>query len=295
MHGLRRKRAPRVAMWEPSPGLYKARLDGKWNKERGDRRGWPNPTNLPTCQKQSVFNRVSHQQVKACGAGSSPGRQQNLVVPFHSVLGVMTTLHCFYIKKILPLCFLYCLGDINSLCISNKIWHPLLFRHWLFIFLYFGTFSNFLWCSVICLRKLFYLLLPNHCLCLPVLFWNSGFSLWHLHNHTSLPKQVSRKGTEGTCQIHFFFDILLFTPAICRLLNCLSQSICAKILSQSLNNLKLRLVVAKVFAKEREPWLQEYLAGLLHLKEELKRERSRDMSWAREYICFIETINNVDF
>lgn len=94
-------------------------------------------------------------------------------------------------------------------CLFGETWHPLLFEHRVFIFLSFGSLSNFLCCSVICLRKLFYLLPPNRCLCLPILCWNSRFSLRHPHIHTSLPKKVSRKGTEGTCQIHFLTSCCL--------------------------------------------------------------------------------------
>lgn len=94
-------------------------------------------------------------------------------------------------------------------CLFGETWHPLLFEHRVFIFLSFGSLSNFLCCSVICLRKLFYLLSPNRCLCLPILCWNSRFSLRHPHIHTSLPKQVSRKGTEGACQIHFLTSCCL--------------------------------------------------------------------------------------
>lgn len=39
MYGVRRKRAPEIVMWEPSPVLFKARPDAKWRKERGDLRG----------------------------------------------------------------------------------------------------------------------------------------------------------------------------------------------------------------------------------------------------------------
>lgn len=95
-----------------------------------------------------------------------------------------------------------------------------------------------------------------------------------------------------------FSYILLFTPAIWRLLNCLSRYLCAKILSQSLNNLKMRLVEWKVFAKEWEPWLQVYLAGFLYLREELKKEWSWDMAWythLSDCISFMASLNQFCF
>lgn len=86
-------------MWEPSPVLYKARLDVKWNKERGDLRGGPNPTKLPTWEKQSLFTKISHQQAKACAAGSSPSTQQNVVAPY-IVFGGDDSSSLFLYKKL---------------------------------------------------------------------------------------------------------------------------------------------------------------------------------------------------
>lgn len=254
-----------------------------FDQESGILRAGPQPTELPTCEEQSLFNR-RNQQVKVCANVWRPVPEAAaLGVPFSLRRGAhdsTSLLLSLYRNSLLR--FVYCLGNIISLSRSTNIWHSLLFEH-RFSFLLisepsiaFFSVQSQIW------ENHFYLLAKIEDVHSYPSFpgRKSRFSLSLLQIQASLPEQVSGKDTEGTFQIDFLTSCYLHLW--CREFWIPYHNI--KILSQSLNNLKVRFMDTEGW----ELWLQMYLVGLMYQKE-LKREK--DAGCAPKYLPLSEHIS----